>query len=439
MEGENMEGETRLIHTADTHIGYRQYHSDVRRQDFLKAFATVVDDAIVMKVDAVIHAGDLFDSRNPALEDILRTAEILARLKQAGIPFLGIVGNHESKQHIQWLDLFGSMGLAIRLGSTPLLINNIALYGIDNVPKPKIAGFDYSVFSPPPEEADYSFLVMHQLMTPFPFGEWDSEELITSMPFRVDAVLLGDNHKYEKTKVGETWLTYPGSTERNSAAEKETRGYNLITVNEKGSEIGRRNIPTRDFLSISVTLKKGSEPYRDILNTAKENNLRDCVVFLEIGGDADIEISYSQIEEFLLKEGALVCRIIDNRISGVGEEEPAEIVFSDPDLAVQKEIRRMGLSEGGRLVDEIVRDFSISRSNVDGATQNAFAGLLEEMDFTQVPENTVKKKDTVPPEKKEAESLPGEKEKPQQPEEKTMPAEEKKAHEPRQYNLGDYL
>jgi hypothetical protein len=61
------------------------------------------------------------------------------------------------------------------------------------------------------------------------------------------------------------------------------------------------------------------------------------------------------------------------------------------------------------------------------------------MDFTQVPENTVKKKDTVPPEKKEAESLPGEKEKPQQPEEKTIPAEEKKAHEPRQYNLGDYL
>jgi DNA repair exonuclease SbcCD nuclease subunit len=29
---------TRVIHTGDTHIGYSQYHSPVRRQDFLDAF-----------------------------------------------------------------------------------------------------------------------------------------------------------------------------------------------------------------------------------------------------------------------------------------------------------------------------------------------------------------------------------------------------------------
>ncbi|MGB9928381.1 MAG: metallophosphoesterase, partial [Methanosarcina sp.] len=107
-----MDREIRILHTADTHLGYKQYHSEVRRKDFFAAFELVINDAVDMQVDAVVHAGDLFDSRNPTLEDLLETINILSRLKAAGIPFFGIVGNHESKQNTQWLDLFEEMGLA---------------------------------------------------------------------------------------------------------------------------------------------------------------------------------------------------------------------------------------------------------------------------------------------------------------------------------------
>jgi muconate cycloisomerase len=37
---------TRVIHTGDTHLGYRQYHSPERRRDFLDAFRQVVEDGI---------------------------------------------------------------------------------------------------------------------------------------------------------------------------------------------------------------------------------------------------------------------------------------------------------------------------------------------------------------------------------------------------------
>ncbi|MDL0138757.1 metallophosphoesterase, partial [Halobacterium salinarum] len=50
----------RLLHTSDTHLGYRQYHLDERRQDFADAFAEVVSAGIQHDVDAVVHAGDLF-------------------------------------------------------------------------------------------------------------------------------------------------------------------------------------------------------------------------------------------------------------------------------------------------------------------------------------------------------------------------------------------
>ena len=376
-----MSREVRLIHTADSHIGYRQYHSEVRRQDFLDAFSVVINDAVEMGVDAVVHAGDLFDSRNPTLDDILDTMNILSRLRNADIPFISIVGNHESKQSTQWLDLFQRMGIATRLGPTPQRVGNVAVYGIDSVPKSKIPVFDYSVFEGAAQDCDHNILVMHQLMNPFPFGEWDCEEVLDSLPFDVNAILLGDYHKYEKVKVRDTWVTYCGSSERNSASEKEERSYNIITINDSGMDISKRRIPTRDFVFIPVELQDGPG---DIFSSIKEHDVEEKVVFVDISGNPDISVSYSEIEDFLLSNNALVPRVRDMRTGdSVSGEEPLEISFSDPDEAVKQEIKKMNLTSGGIVIDEIVRDSVIGKSKVDLETENRIVGILEDMDFTQ--------------------------------------------------------
>ena len=385
----HMENEIKLIHTADSHIGYRQYHSEVRRQDFLDAFSVVVSDAIDMRVDAVIHAGDLFDSRNPTLDDILDTMAILSRLKTAGIPFLAIVGNHESKQYTQWLDLYEKMGVATRLGTEPYSIGEVAVYGIDSVPKSKIPLFDYSVFDNKGTDAHYNILVMHQLMNPFSFGEWDCVEVIQSLPFNIHAILLGDYHKYEKTKIGETWVTYPGSTERNSTAELEVRSYNVITIGSAGMDISRRNIPTRDFVFIPAVLIDNSKSYEEIFDAIKEHDIADKVVVVDISGDPEVSVSYSEIEDFLLSRKALVPKIRDLRIGeGVTSDSSIGVSFSDPDEAVNEEIKKMSLTNAGLLIDGIVRDPSIVKSKVDALAEERIAALIEGMDFTNpVPQN----------------------------------------------------
>ena len=403
----HMDREIKILHTADSHIGYRQYHSDVRRQDFLDAFSSVIDDAIEMKMDAVVHAGDLFDSRNPTLEDILDTMNILARLRGAEIPFLAIVGNHESKQHTQWLDLFQNMGIAIRLGTMPYDIGSVAVYGIDSVAKSKIPLFDYSIFDGAGDgeqskhECKYNLLVMHQLMNPFAFGEWDSEEVIQSLPFEVHALLLGDYHKYEKTKVGDTWVTYCGSTERNSAAERETRSYNIITLNDSGIDISRRNILTREFEFIEVLLEDDAKAHETIFAAIKEHDISDKVVFVDISGNTDIVVSFSEVEEFLLKQGALVPRIRDKRVGDeIVDNILVNVSFSDPDEAVKEEIKKMELTGAGLVIDEIVRDMLIGKSKLDTETEIRIGKLIESMDFTDpiphikreaIPEATVEK------------------------------------------------
>ncbi|SES62415.1 DNA repair exonuclease SbcCD nuclease subunit [Methanococcoides vulcani] len=394
-----MEREIRILHTADTHIGYRQYHSEVRRQDFIDAFSRVIDDAVEMKMDAVIHAGDLFDSRNPTLEDILDTINILSKLKQYNIPFLSIVGNHESKQHTQWLDLFESMEIAIRLGTDPYRIEDVAIYGIDNVPRSKIQLFDYSKFT---DEncGEYNIVVMHQLMSPFPFGEWDCEEVIKGLPFEVHAILLGDYHKNEKTKVDQTWVTYCGSTERNSASESDARTYNIITINDNGIDIGRRNILTREFLFIPVELRDRDTAYELIINSIKEYDVSEKVVFVDISGNPEVAISYNEIEEFLASQNALVTRIRDmRRGEDILEDKAVEVSFSDPDEAVKREIRKMTLTSGGIMIDEIVRDPDVPKTKVDLEAETRIGNLLSSIDFMQpgthmIPKNTETDADT---------------------------------------------
>ncbi len=373
-----------MVHTGDTHLGYRQYHSDVRRKDFLNAFSTVVDDAIDMGVDAVVHSGDLFDSRNPTLDDILDAMGLFSRLKNAGIPLLAIVGNHESKQDTQWLDLYGSMGLVTRLGAEAYRLGEVALYGIDSVPRTKIPLFDYSVFEGKGTDAMYNLLVMHQLVKPFSFGEWDIKEVLDSMPFDIHAVLLGDNHKYEITKVGDTWVTYSGSTERNSTSEREPRSYNIVTIGDSGIDISKRVIPTREFVFIPVSVTEGPNTHDDIFSAVMEHDIEDKVVFVELSGEVRARLDLSEIEKFLLSKGALVPGIKDLR-SGVDtlDDPTLKVVFSDPDDVVREEVRKMDLTSGGLLLDDIIRDPQIVKTRVGDEAELKLGELLERTDFTK--------------------------------------------------------
>ena len=381
-----MAREIRILHTADTHLGYTQYYSEVRRKDFFKAFEIVINDAIEMQVDAVVHSGDLFDSRTPTLEDLLETINILGKLKAAKIPFFGIVGNHESKQNKQWLDLLEKMELVKRLCKKPCIVSGIAIYGIDSVPRSKIPLFDYSGFEAPnsslPENCK-KLLVMHQIMQPFPYAEWDCGEVINKFPFKIDAILLGDYHKYEKIKVGDTWVTYSGSTERNNISEEESRSYNIITISDERLEISRRTIPTRKFLFIKVELNEEDKTYEQIFSAVNEHleELPDSVVFLEVYGNSRMILSLSEIEEYLLNKGAVVTKVTDLRIKKSLPKDILKVTLSDPDQVVSEEIKKMSLNDGGLIVDEVVRNPNVARSRVDEETESRISKLIEAIDF----------------------------------------------------------
>ncbi|MFD1587157.1 DNA double-strand break repair protein Mre11 [Halorientalis brevis] len=361
---------TRVIHTGDTHLGYRQYHRPERRADFLDAFRQVANDAIDDDVDALVHAGDLFHDRRPDLPDILGTLSVLRDLAAADVPFLAIVGNHETKRDAQWLDLFESLGLATRLGADPVTVGNTAFYGLDFVARSQREDLAYDF---EPHDADHAALVAHGLFEPFDYADWDTETVLSESNVDFDALLLGDNHKPQKAELEGTWVTYCGSTERASADEREDRGYNIVTFDDEVS-IRRRGIPTRDFVFVDVELGEG-EGVERVCERVGQHDLEDAVVVVNVEGDGD-PVTPAQIEEYADEEGALVARVTDHR--EVADTADVDVSFADPDDAVRERIRDLGLSRAARDIDETVRASKVADSNVTEEVERRVRDLVED-------------------------------------------------------------
>jgi len=362
---------TRVIHTGDTHVGYQQYNVPDRRDDFLDAFRQVVRDAIADDADAVVHAGDLFHDRRPALADIMGTLTVLEELSAADIPFLAVVGNHEAKRDAQWLDLYESLGLATRLDDEPTVIGDTAFYGLDFVPRSQREDLDYEFAA---HDADSAALVTHGLFQPFDYGDWDAEEILTESSVEFDAMLLGDNHDPGKQQVEDAWVTYCGSTERASASEREDRGYNIVTFGDE-VRITRRGLDTREFVFVDVELgpEEGVERVRSRVG---QHDLEDAVVIVSISGDGD-PVTPASVESFALDRGALVARVTDHR-EITAEERETEISFADPDDAVNERVRDLGLSKAAHDIDETIRASKVADANVKDEVERQVRELLSE-------------------------------------------------------------
>jgi len=366
---------TRVIHTGDTHLGYRQYHRPERKADFMTAFEQVAEDAVADDVGAVVHAGDLFHDRRPDLEDIMGTLSVLRILDDADIPFLAIVGNHEGKRRGQWLDLFESLGLATRLGESPIVVGDTAFYGLDFVPR---AQRDDIELDCEPHDADHAAMVTHGLFEPFDFGEWDPAEIFDAANVEFDALLLGDNHDPGTKEVGGTWVTYCGSTERASAAERADRGYNLVEF-DGDVDIRRRGLDTREFVYVDVELGADEDVER-VRERVGQYDLEDAVVVVTIDGDGE-PIQPAAVEEFAKDHGALVARVTDRRETT--EEDDREVSFADPDDAVAERVRELGLSGAARGIDETVRASKVADANVADEVESQVRELVDEGDAAE--------------------------------------------------------
>jgi DNA repair protein SbcD/Mre11 len=340
----------RFIHAADAHLGYLQYGSTVRYNDFARAFSAMVTDAVSRKVDFVLVSGDLFHKRSMDPQTLFQAVGLLAPLHEHNIPLVAIIGNHENPhifEGMSWPDYLNVTEQIILLDAymkenqfviAPWDYKSRKGAYIDLPCGARIIGSRYYGASTPQvlskylevlaalPSAPYSIFMLHAGLQ----GTLDIQAPSVSRtqldPLRAytDYVAMGHFHKpYEQ----DGWIYNPGSLETVSVEEVswEDRGYYYVEVvpgQQPKHNVTHIKSKRRPFLRVSFQVDTCTSPASltaALLDYTSRQvahyDQRQPVIEVSLRGALQFERTNLDLEaiEILLKQecSALLVRIHD--------------------------------------------------------------------------------------------------------------------------------
>jgi exonuclease SbcD len=109
----------KFLHTADWHVGKTLKGRD-RLEEQRAVLGEIVRIAEEHQVDAVLIAGDLYDSVAPSAQAQQRVVQTLLRLQQSGTEVIAIAGNHDHAPTFDaYRPLMGVAGITLVGGARP--------------------------------------------------------------------------------------------------------------------------------------------------------------------------------------------------------------------------------------------------------------------------------------------------------------------------------
>jgi hypothetical protein len=163
----------RLVHLADLHLGFRQYHRltpdgiNQREADVALVFRRAIDKVVALRPEVVLIAGDVFHTVRPMNAAIIEAFTQLQRLKLE-LPRSAIVmvaGNHDRPRATETgciLDLFARIGVEVAangLRQIRLGTHDMSVLAVPDLPAgaPPLTREQLE----PDPSARYNVLVMH--------------------------------------------------------------------------------------------------------------------------------------------------------------------------------------------------------------------------------------------------------------------------------------
>jgi Icc-related predicted phosphoesterase len=201
---------TRLLLVGDTHVGYRHRHQDDKVAgagdlDARESFRSVLEQADTLSVDAIVHAGDIFDHGATGHD---RTFVIEQITENLDIPFYYVYGNHDEQASRRTVDGDTSdIPRVHRLSADtwPVRFADVALFGIDN----KNSAFPGEPLEQSIDSINSSANVLAVHDTPYPVrdeqgvllhneGEADFRDAVEQSDTQIDLIVSGHMHVGQK-------------------------------------------------------------------------------------------------------------------------------------------------------------------------------------------------------------------------------------------------
>lgn len=293
----------RIAHLSDTHLGYRTYAKtdpetgrNQRTIDVENAFTRVIDDILVQKPDAIIHAGDVFHQSRPSWHAIRHFVRQMRRIEQSGVPTLVIAGNHDTPRLRTDGSVYSVLELAlpeIRFVADYELVTETKLFEqldirVQALPHGALTNDDPALTRV--VSGKRNILVSHGVvpgaMPENAYGEPGEQYLDANLlDPEFDYIALGHYHVFSEAKP-RTW--YSGSSERFGFGDADAApGYAMVelgTVHDM-PKVDHIAIETRPMLSLDPVYA-GLKPSRDIadqvLNSLQKLDQPEAMVSISL-------------------------------------------------------------------------------------------------------------------------------------------------------------
>jgi len=243
----------KIVHCADTHVGFRQYNLDLREKDFADSLIEIIDATLEIGPRVFVHSGDLFHHARPSNLDVRFVAEQIMRLVSAGIEVVLTPGNHDKRPTRHdvaphcILELLGARVFGI--GSPCFSIDGVEFWGIPYVSRDVLLRFleDAGQKARGPAVG-----VMHQGLYPhMPMAELYPDDL----PRVFSYIALGHYHVPFRDPGG--FYAYPGSPQLTDTSREQLgsqiRYIYSVEVDESGARVAPHPLKTtRPFLLVEA-------------------------------------------------------------------------------------------------------------------------------------------------------------------------------------------
>lgn len=263
----------KILHTADWHYGMRHYGMAERETDMYRAGDYVVRRAVELKVDAVVMAGDMFDTPKPAAHTVQVLANQVRQLRANGIEVLGIDGNHDTVDG-NWLKVCNVTPLTADRVTT---VKGVSFLGINSLRptafKAKLAEVSNDASG---SLGHVDVLVIHQAvseMCGFANEELTALEIAAILgagKLGVRVVCMGDIHNYSEMVVGGIRFIYSGSIETTASNDVPSKSFSLVEFDDGKVKTAYEPVPIRPFYQLSLSteadldaLLKNVDTYKD--------------------------------------------------------------------------------------------------------------------------------------------------------------------------------
>jgi len=255
--------ETRFLHMADIHLGFQQYGSEARYNDFAKAWFWCCDYAAQEQVDFVLIAGDLFHSQQPGPMTVMQAVHGLTTLYEASIPVFAVEGNHDRARlsdGASWLEFLDEQKL-LKLLHIDVVGDSVDMW-CEIIGDTRIFGLQYfgsslpkvlaGIAANPPIDDYRNILMMHGgLEGEVPFTSNFSMDDLEPLKEHFDYLALGHIHKFYER---DNWVYNPGSPEVCDIKESEHGRYIMdVTVDTAGTvDAIDVTVPSREFVRVGI-------------------------------------------------------------------------------------------------------------------------------------------------------------------------------------------